>query len=159
MFNNISFIIFNNKIIHIRLDEKFGKTYLYSRKIIPDIVMTKNKDVIVFDTKYKKMNFNYLKGNGVDVDRNDFFQINTYMSYYQNQDFNVKIGGLLYPIEKSFKENKYICHSETWFGNSNTKFIVDGIDLSNLEEDNENKFAPISKREQKFINGIKELLN
>ena len=69
-----------------------------------------------------------------------------------------KIGGLLYPIEKSFKENKNICHSETWFGNTNTKFIIDGIDLSNLEESNENKFAPISKREQKFINGIKKLL-
>lgn len=143
---------------HLRLDERFSKTYLYSRKIIPDIVMTKNKDVIVFDTKYKKMNFNYVKGNGVDVDRNDFFQINTYMSYYQNQNYNVKIGGLLYPIEKSFKENKYICHSPSWFGNLNTKFIVDGIDLSNLEEDKENKFAPISKREQKFIEGIKKLL-
>ncbi|MGJ0320489.1 McrC family protein [Aliarcobacter cryaerophilus] len=144
---------------HLRLDEKFGKTYLYSRKIIPDIVMTKNKDVIVFDTKYKKMNFNYVKGNGVDVDRNDFFQINTYMSYYQNQNYNVKIGGLLYPIEKSFKENKYICHSETWFGNLNTKFIVDGIDLSDLKEDKENKFSQLAKREQKFIEGIKNLLN
>ena len=143
---------------HLRLDEKFGKTYLYSRKIIPDIVMTKNKDVIVFDTKYKKMNFNYVKGNGVDVDRNDFFQINTYMSYYQNQNYNVKIGGLLYPIEKSFKENKDICHSQTWFGNLNSKFIVDGIDLSDLKEDNENKFASIVKREQKFIEGIKKLL-
>ena len=144
---------------HLRLDEKFGKTYLYSRKIIPDIVMIKDKNVIVFDTKYKKMYFNYIKGNGVDVDRNDFFQINTYMSYYQNQDFNVKIGGLLYPIEKSFKENKYICHSETWFGNLNTKFIVDGIDLSDLKEDKENKFSQLAKREQKFIEGIKNLLN
>ncbi|MGJ0313326.1 McrC family protein [Aliarcobacter cryaerophilus] len=144
---------------HLRLDEKFGKTYLYSRKIIPDIVMTKKKDLIVFDTKYKKMNFNYVKGNGVDVDRNDFFQINTYMSYYQNQNYNVKIGGLLYPIEKSFIENKYICHSETWFGNLNTKFIVDGIDLSDLKEDKENKFSQLAKREQKFIEGIKNLLN
>ena len=144
---------------HLRLDEKFGKTYLYSRKIIPDIVMIKDKNVIVFDTKYKKMNFNYVKGNGVDVDRNDFFQINTYMSYYQNQNFNVKIGGLLYPIEKSFKENKDICHSQTWFGNLNTKFIVDGIDLSDLKEDKENKFSQLAKREQKFIEGIKNLLN
>jgi len=118
---------------HLRLDKEFGKTYLYSRKIIPDIVMINQQDVIVFDTKYKKMNFNYINGNGADIDRNDFFQINTYMSYYQNQNFNVRIGGLLYPIEKSFIENKNICHSETWFGNQNTKFIVDGIDLSNLE--------------------------
>ena len=134
----------------------------YQRKIIPDIVMKKDKDVIVFDTKYKRMNMIGKNKNGAgDVDRNDFFQINTYMSYYQNQNFNVKIGGLLYPIEKSFKENKDICHSQTWFGDLNTKFIVDGIDLSNLEEskDNENKFAPISKREQKFIQGIRYLLN
>ena len=131
----------------------------YQRKIIPDIVMKKGRDVLVFDTKYKKMQ---MQGRGQygsgDVDRNDFFQINTYMSYYQNQNYNVKIGGLLYPIEKSFKENKYICHSPSWFGNLNTKFIVDGIDLSDLKEDKENKFAQISKREQKFIEGIKKLL-
>ena len=145
---------------HLRLDEKFGKTYLYSRKIIPDIVMIKDKNVIVFDTKYKKMQMRDRYKNGGDVDRNDFFQINTYMSYYQNHPdkYNVKIGGLLYPIEKSFKENKDICHSQTWFGNLNSKFIVDGIDLSNLEEDKENKFAPILKREQKFIQGIRNLL-
>ena len=131
----------------------------YQRKIIPDIVMKKASDVLVFDTKYKKMTMQGKNKNGAgDVDRNDFFQINTYMSYYQNQDFNVKIGGLLYPIEKSFKENKDICHSQTWFGNLNTKFIVDGIDLSDLKEDKENKFAQISKREQKFIEGIKKLL-
>ena len=131
----------------------------YQRKIIPDIVMKKASDVLVFDTKYKKMTMQGKNKNGAgDVDRNDFFQINTYMSYYQNQDFNVKIGGLLYPIEKSFKENKDICHSQTWFGNLNSKFIVDGIDLSDLKEDNENKFASIVKREQKFIEGIKKLL-
>lgn len=136
----------------------FDNKMFYARNIIPDIVMTKGDDVMVFDTKYKKMLMRGTKENIWDVDRNDFFQINTYMSYYQNQKFNVKIGGLLYPMDL-FQEEK--CHSETWFGNQNTKFIVDGIDLSNLEEanNNENKFAPISKREQKFINGIKELLN
>ncbi|MCT7557844.1 McrC family protein [Aliarcobacter butzleri] len=132
----------------------------FARKIIPDIVMKKDNDVIVFDTKYKKMLMRDRYQNGGDVDRNDFFQINTYMSYYQNHPdkYNVKIGGLLYPIEKSFKENKDICHSQTWFGNLNSKFIVDGIDLSDLKEDNENKFASIVKREQKFIEGIKKLL-
>ena len=133
----------------------------YQRKIIPDIVMKKGSDVLVFDTKYKKMTMQGKNKNGAgDVDRNDFFQINTYMSYYQNHPdkYNVKIGGLLYPIEKSFKENKDICHSQTWFGNLNSKFIVDGIDLSDLKEDNENKFASIVKREQKFIEGIKKLL-
>ena len=81
------------------------------------------------------------------------------MSYYQNHSnkYNVKIGGLLYPMD-SFEKEK--CHSETWFGNLNTKFIIDGIDLSDLQEakEGENKFAPISKRECEFINRIIELL-
>ncbi|MDN5105630.1 hypothetical protein O8C79_10010 [Aliarcobacter butzleri] len=130
----------------------------YQRKIIPDIVMKKDNDVLVFDTKYKKMLMRGTKEGIWDVDRNDFFQINTYMSYYQNQNFNVKIGGLLYPMD-SFEKEK--CHSENWFENSNTKFIIDGIDLSNLEEtkDDENKSSTISKREQEFINRLSKLLN
>lgn len=133
----------------------------FARKIIPDIVMIKDNDVLVFDTKYKKMQMRdrYYQ-NGGDVDRNDFFQINTYMSYYQNHKdkYNVKIGGLLYPMDLFEKEK---CHSETWFENLNTKFIVDGIDLSgDLEaKDNKNKFAPILKREQEFLDRIKRLLN
>jgi len=132
------------------------ESMFYQRKIIPDIVMIKDNNVLVFDTKYKKMEMRGRYQNGGDVDRNDFFQINTYMSYYQNHKdkYNVKVGGLLYPMESFAKEK---CHNETWFGNQNTKFI----DLSNLEEpkDNENKFTQISKREQKFINGIKDLIN
>jgi 5-methylcytosine-specific restriction enzyme subunit McrC len=139
-------------------------SYMYQRRIIPDIVMIENNtnNVMVFDTKYKRMKFRNDKfGSGSDVDRTDFFQINTYMSYYQNHpdQYNVKIGGLLYPIEENDKELKN-SHSETWFGNQNTKFIVDGLDLSNLEEaeENENKFAEISKREQTFIKSIEKLL-
>ena len=106
------------------------------------------------------MQFKTIKGNGCDVDRNDFFQINTYMSYYQNHPdkYNVRIGGLLYPIEENAKNLKF-SHSETWFGNSQTKFIVDGIDLSgSLESVDDIKFAEISKREQTFIENIKKLL-
>lgn len=132
----------------------------YQRKIIPDIVMKKDNDVLVFDTKYKKMLMRGTKEGIWDVDRNDFFQINTYMSYYQNHHnkYNLRIGGLLYPMD-SFEKEK--CHSENWFENSNTKFIIDGIDLSNLEDikDNENKSSTISKEEQEFVNRLSKLLN
>ncbi|KAB7881943.1 5-methylcytosine restriction system specificity protein McrC [Poseidonibacter ostreae] len=133
----------------------------YQRKIIPDIVMIKDKEVMVFDTKYKRMLFRGRDkfGSG-DVDRNDFFQINTYMSYYQNHknNYNVKVGGLLYPFEKEF--NKNICYSENWFDNSNTKFIIDGIDLSgDIENQDDTKFSEILKRESSFINRVKGLIN
>ena len=42
---------------HLRLDKEFGNSYLYQRKIIPDILMIRDNDVMVFDTKYKKMKF------------------------------------------------------------------------------------------------------
>lgn len=144
----------------LKLPLYFDNKMFYARNIIPDIVMTKGNDVMVFDTKYKKMLMRGTKENIWDVDRNDFFQINTYMSYYQNHpnQYNVKIGGLLYPMD-SFEKD--ICHSQTWFENVNTKFIVDGIDLSDLQEaqEGENKFATISKRECEFINRINKLLN
>ncbi len=148
----------------LRLYEEFGNSYLYQRKIIPDIVMIRDNDVMVFDTKYKKMKFTEIKGNGVDIDRCDFFQINTYMSYYQNHHnkYNVKIGGLLYPIEKNDKNIKY-SHSETWFGNNETKFIIDGIDLSKDSKINDNEQQPfnienIIEKEKDFILRIRNLL-
>jgi len=127
----------------------------FARKIIPDIVLIKDNDVMVFDTKYKKMNMNGRDRYGAgDVDRNDFFQINTYMSYYQNhkENYNVKVGGLLYPIEKLFDKDK--CYSDSWFDNGNTKFIVDGIDLSSIT--NESEIGDIVEFENTFIDRIKK---
>ncbi len=126
----------------------FDNKMFYARNIIPDIVMIKDNDVMVFDTKYKKMKMRGTKENIWDVDRNDFFQIITYISYYQNQNYNVKVGGLLYPMEE-FEQSQ--CHSETWLGNQNTKFIVDGIDLSEDGKDS------IIKAEKDFIGRLREI--
>ena len=126
----------------------------YSRKIIPDIVMMKNKSVLVFDTKYKKMTMQGKDQYGLgDVDRNDFFQINTYMSYYQNQGYDLKAGGLLYPMDKFDKTKS---HSDHWLGNSQTKFVVDGIDLSSIHD---NTFlSDIAQYEKKFIANVKSMM-
>ncbi len=135
----------------------------FARKIIPDIVMIKGRDVLIFDTKYKRMLMRNRYMYGGDVDRCDFFQINSYMSYYQNQDYNVIAGGLLYPMEVDFdnnEEKQKEAHSDTWFGNKVTKFIVDGIDLTDLEEadNDENIFDPIKRREEVFIARIKKII-
>lgn len=107
----------------------------FKRKIIPDIVMRDDANrVLVFDTKYKRMLMRGKSSYGLgDVDRQDFFQINTYMSYYNNQNFDVLAGGLIYPME-SFDQRT--CYSTSWLGEENTKFIVDGIDFSKLKNDN-----------------------
>lgn len=95
----------------------------FKRKIIPDIVMKKGNDVMVFDAKWKRMQF-----NNFDVDRSDFFQIHTYIQYYKQMGYNVVAGGLLYPIsaeEDGLMNNRY----STLFGNpsDSTVFFVDGI--------------------------------
>jgi len=132
--------------IELYQDQFFG------RKIIPDIVMQKENQILVFDTKYKKMEFRGTKNGVWDVDRTDFFQIHTYISYYQNQkDLNVIAGGLLYPIEKKFDKN--ICHSNNLFGNDKTKFVVDGIELFEAVT-----IENIVKQEKEFIGRMKKLM-
>ena len=129
------------------------KDKFFARKIIPDIVMSSGEQVLVFDAKYKRMNMRGKDQYGLgDVDRNDFFQVNTNMSYYQNKGKNVIAGGLLYPMDKFSKDK---CHSYSWFGNINTKFIVDGIELANS---NESSIDEIKIKENKFISRIKEYI-
>jgi len=148
--------------------EELYESQFYARKIIPDIVMEKDNNILVFDTKYKRMNFRGTKEGFWDLDRNDFFQINTYMSYYNNKkDMKLITGGLLYPIETKFDDNK--CYSDNWFENDEVKFIVDGIDLSKdkLEEfkitNQDNKVTLLQREnlldsEHEFIERITNLI-
>ena len=129
------------------------KDKFFARKIIPDIVIGSGDKVLVFDTKYKRMNMQGKDQYGLgDVDRNAFFQINTYISYYQNQGKNVIAGGLLYPMDKFSRDG---CHSHSWFDNLNTKFIVDGIELANLSEFS---IEEIKIKENELISRIKEYI-
>ncbi len=123
----------------------------FARKIIPDIVMERGNDILIFDTKYKRMNYKtrYYEGGG-DLDRADFFQINTYMSYYQQKGKNVICGGLLYPLSEGFTQEK--CHSIHWLGNEATQFIVDGVELSETGDN-------FIDAEKLFIERIKGFIN
>ena len=133
------------------------KGQFYQRHIIPDIVMTKGNDVMVFDTKYKRMNFvgNNQYGAG-DVDRTDFFQIHTYASFYQNnisnlsENYNLLCAGLLYPMETTFNPQEAM--SNNLLGNTKSRFVIDGIDLST-----DLTIASIINSENAFINRVYNL--
>ncbi|RZK01773.1 MAG: hypothetical protein EOO43_23870, partial [Flavobacterium sp.] len=106
----------------------------------PELTYTKQK-VIVLDAKYKGMS-----GNKRDLDREDFYQIHSYMSYFSD---NLLAGSLLYPISNDIDYTKTI---QPLFGNNknNSKFFVSGIKLT------ENMtFDEISNSENDFINSIK----
>jgi len=83
----------------------------------------------------------------------DFFQIHTYISYYQNDGYEAIASGLLYPMEAIYDKSKSF--SESLFGkNSETKFIVDGIDLSNIIGRDSIKNSEID-----FIKRVQDLIN
>ena len=72
------------------------------------------------------------------------------MSYYEKQGFRVIAGGLLYPIEKD--DTKLKDHADNWLGDTNTKFIVDGVDLFGI--DDTSTMFDIQGRENDFIERI-----
>lgn len=129
-----------------RLQTYQGKDF--KRLLIPDIILEKDDNVMVWDAKYKRMEFDYY-----DFDRGDFFQIHTYINYY-NQNKNVIAGGLLYPLSKMFNLERQIKNkSETLFSQNatQTKFLVEGIDYTDINEEK------IKEEEINFLNRIADL--
>jgi 5-methylcytosine-specific restriction enzyme subunit McrC len=126
----------------------------YSRLIIPDIVMSKGNNIVIFDAKWKTMKYMYN-----DYDRTDFFQIHTYISYYQNIDKkNIAIAGLVYPLSEKYKNEI----SEGLFGhiNNSIKFAIEGIDLNEIKSTKpiDDNIRLFEKSEKEFIDRIYNLL-
>jgi len=128
----------------------------HQRQLIPDIVLQKNNDVLVWDAKYKQMLF-----RKIDFDRTDFFQIHTYINYYQ-QSKNVVAGGLLFPLSYPPAEDFHIkTKSQSIYDSNgaNTKFVIDGIDLSGLiggSPDNTSDY--FKEKEADFLNRINAVI-
>ncbi len=132
-------------------------TYKYKdfqRRIIPDIVFQKEDKLMVWDAKYKRMQFDYF-----DFDRADYFQIHTYINYY-HQNKNVIAGGLLYPISKAFDtERQNRNKSQSLFSSEKTKtvYAVDGIDYT-FSKDGELTLDKIQIEESNFANRIGSII-
>lgn len=133
----------------------------FERKIIPDIVIENEKKILVFDTKYKRMKFMGRSNCGMgDLDRADFFQINTYMAHYAHQSEKTLIaGGLIYPICSTIPQNR-LPEEDHWSQNPEVKFCVHGIRTPTTESKNEDDVEKIisseSERNRKPIEIIKE---
>jgi len=105
----------------------------YGRKMFPDLVLKhkKTNKIIVFDAKFKAMRM-----RKSDVDRSDFYQIHSYIQYYQP---NILLGGLIYPLSNKFDTTEELskfldikAYANGLFGDlsKQSKFIVDGINVS-----------------------------
>lgn len=137
------------------------KDSFFKRHIIPDIVLHRisrqdgKDEFLVFDAKYKRM-----VGEKEDVDRSDFFQIHTYMHYFQHvyPNSRVLLGGLLYPWDTDeLRDSTHNLFGEN--GSFNTKFIVDGIVCKDLKtDDNQNVKNTMQNRVYDMITRIKNYL-
>ena len=119
----------------------------YQTSIRPDIIMRKGSKIVVFDAKWKKMDFEWK-----DFDRSDFFQINTYIAFLKTEcpKHEIVCGGLLYPLTEEISVDN--SHAKNWLNNSETKFIVDGIQMKKNDEEYEYKT-------QEFIDRLNQILN
>lgn len=136
----------------VRLHE--GK--FYERRIIPDIVMEHDdgQRVAVLDTEYKRMHFRPSGRHDMgDLDREDFFQIAAYMSYYKHQrGKKLVLGGLLYPL--THEPQTLLCH-DSWMGDESISFIVDGVAVP---EGDVTKAVDVLASERRFISRLTILL-
>ncbi len=128
----------------------------YQRNIIPDIVMehADGERIAVLDTKYKRMHF---RGRGQfgmgDVDREDFFQIATYMSHFKHlSGKRLVLGGLLYPLATQPQAD--FCY-DRWMGDAHTSFIVDGIVVPAMAGAS---FNDVIAAESEFVDRLAKLL-
>lgn len=112
----------------------------YHRKIIPDIVLEKDGSFCVFDAKYKRME--YRDGEYNDVDRADFFQIHTYISYLQHRG-SVRFAGLLYPVSIPSPPSSTV--TSLFRLNDSCKFIADGPYVGNGVVEKERFFDILKK--------------
>jgi len=111
----------------------------FERKLIPDIVMTCQNEVVILDAKYKRMSFAYN-----DFDREDFFQIHTYAGAVgKNQKLNSI--GLVYPLIHEISDDiaSKLFQKGLYFSSENgSRFLCDGIyfDKENNSRDSLKKF-------------------
>lgn len=147
----------------------YGNTF-WKRKIIPDIVMEKGNDVVIFDAKWKKMDGGNSTVEYSDLDRSDFFQIHSYIDYFKAQGKNVVLAGLLYPLGKDFPIGPGAAESSLWESDEQTKFLVGGIHFKDQEEikreknirDDEKLYAAykdeMKNSANKFVDQLEEFL-
>ena len=120
----------------------------FKRKMFPDLVL-KHKEtgkIIVFDAKFKAMRF--VKQ---DLDRDDFYQIHSYIQYYLPK---VTLGGLLYPLSKDNDGDSNYANSLFENEENDIGFIIDGVFVN--EEMSEEE---ITINEQRFLERLGKIVS
>lgn len=140
------------------LDSKFENRveietggHSYKRKLEPDLVFSHQGKRFLFDVKYKSFDFVY------GVNREDLFQLHTYIGQYGN-NANIKACGFIFPIaEKSWQKSIY--NGKNPFLKSRINIMGKEIEFYILfiivpENNSENFHSEFSKKTDEFLKAI-----
>ncbi|CCH54589.1 hypothetical protein BN8_03773 [Fibrisoma limi BUZ 3] len=120
---------------------------LFQRKLIPDIVLSKDDKYCVWDAKYKRMNF-----NPYDVDRSDFFQIHTYVQYFA-ANYQVISCGLIYPVNNEPTDyEKLVDNTLFGLGQIKTTFSIYTMNVNEYKAHNNIKETETDFTKTFYIN-------
>ncbi|MGK6352730.1 5-methylcytosine restriction system specificity protein McrC [Parapedobacter sp. DT-150] len=125
----------------------------FNRELIPDIVLEKGDKALVFDAKYKRMDW-----IGKDVDRSDFFQLHTYIHYMQ-QNKQVIGSGLLYPVSAGLGiPAGAVSKSLYGLGKIPTRLFIDGVEFPSESAGSkpDELTAIYAKNERAFVARMKD---
>jgi len=144
------------------LEEKDLKKYkinrgignIEERELRPDIIIVnKDNSIQLFDVKYK--NFNYREG----VNREDLFQLHTYLGNLLNNNTTVSRCGFVYPIRSSqIIDNKSVLRNEIIISDKIIKFeihffvVPDEISEEEKRKDSKEYFELFKKSITQFLN-------
>ncbi|WP_297246105.1 restriction endonuclease [uncultured Brachyspira sp.] len=105
-------------------------------KVYPDFYKLSDKNNIVLDAKYKKLNYD----NNESIDRNDKHQIVSYA-----YTLNAKKAGFIYPIEIDNYKNTHIGNLNSKYNNANCEIHKYALKIPNQNFSNIKKFAEVMK--------------
>lgn len=125
------------------------------RKLEPDLIFLNGDDAFLFDVKYK--NFDFIHG----VNREDLFQLHTYIGQYGNK-YNLKACGFVYPISEtkwiaSKMENKYLKNEINVIGTVMPFFVLFIV----VPDDNSERlfYDEFNKNCNSFLDTIRNITN
>lgn len=126
-----------------------------SRKLEPDLIFLNGDDAFLFDVKYKNFDFRY------GVNREDLFQLHTYVGQYGNK-YDLKGCGFVYPIGEtkwiaSNIENKYLKNEINVMGTVIPFYVLFIV----VPDDNSEKsfYDKFNKNCNSFLDTIKSITN
>ena len=111
--------------VKTQVDEKYLFVEPKKFKLKPDILLLKNDQAVILDTKWKVLNND--RNNNYGISQADMYQMYAYCKKYNDTNNNIKDVWLLYPYVKNVEQ------LPTYKSDDNVNVHIFFVDLENIE--------------------------